>query len=103
MSDNQIDRQANELMAEMLKAIAHPLRLSILQILIENETNVGDLALRLDSPQAVISQQLKVLRLNQLIEMRREGNFSIYRVRDENRQNLRKMIDCLHNCYDKRA
>jgi ArsR family transcriptional regulator, lead/cadmium/zinc/bismuth-responsive transcriptional repressor len=103
MSEIVIDRQANELMVELLKAIAHPIRLSIIQTLLAGENNVGELAKKIDRPQAVVSQQLKVLRLNRLIEMRRDGNFSIYSICDDYIQNMRKMIDCLYNCYDKRV
>lgn len=60
--------------AVMLKALAHPVRLQILDLLgQEGEACVCHLETRLDQRQAYISQQLAKLREAGLVKDRREG------------------------------
>ncbi|MGD2058103.1 MAG: metalloregulator ArsR/SmtB family transcription factor [Anaerolineales bacterium] len=60
--------------AEVHKALAHPTRLQILELLLEEgEACVCHMEARLDQRQAYISQQLAKLREVGLIEDRREG------------------------------
>ena len=48
--------------SEVLKAVAHPLRIRIVAILAEKDENVTALAETLEAPQAIVSQQLRILR-----------------------------------------
>jgi DNA-binding transcriptional ArsR family regulator len=84
--------------AEILKALGHPLRLAIVFLLLDGERNVTEICESLEAPQAVISQQLKVLKLNRLAETRRAGNQSFYRVADDKRRKLKKILGCLIGC-----
>ncbi len=60
--------------AAMLKALAHPVRLQILEVLEqEGEACVCHLESRLDQRQAYISQHLAKLREAELVEDRRDG------------------------------
>jgi len=60
--------------ADILKALAHPVRLQILQVLEqEGEACVCHLEAALDQRQAYISQQLAVLRAADLVIDRRDG------------------------------
>jgi len=60
--------------AELMKALAHPVRLQILEVLEEEgEACVCHLESRLNQRQAYISQQLGRLREAGLVEDRREG------------------------------
>lgn len=59
--------------AQLLKRLAHPVRLAILQILAEDEACVCHLEAALGYPQPYLSQQLAVLREGGLITDRREG------------------------------
>jgi ArsR family transcriptional regulator len=85
--------------AELLKAIAHPLRLRIVSILCQGEQHVGALAERLDVPQAIVSQQLRPLRMRDLVEVRRQDGFAYYRLSEAR---LRRVIRCLEGCVDER-
>ena len=49
--------------AESLKALAHPARLRVIAALCEQEESVIGLSQRLDVPQAILSQQLRILRM----------------------------------------
>ena len=59
--------------AQFMKTLAHPVRLSILNLLRDGEVCVCHLEAALDQRQAYISQQLAQLRAAGLVEDRREG------------------------------
>jgi len=66
--------------SELFKVLSHPVRLAILSILRDGEQCVCHIEAKLGLRQAYISQQLMVLREAGLIEDRREGWNSYYRV-----------------------
>lgn len=75
--------------ADMLKALAHPVRLCIVQGLIEKgECNVTHMQHCFDAPQSTISQHLQKLRAARIIEGRREGLEVYYRVSNEKIKDL---------------
>lgn len=59
--------------AQLMKTLAHPVRLAILDLLRDGEACVCHLEAALDQRQAYISQQLSLLRDAGLVEDRREG------------------------------
>jgi ArsR family transcriptional regulator len=81
--------------AEVLKAVAHPLRLRIVASLCEREAHVGDLAERLGASQAIVSQQLRILRSHGLVAATRSGGFARYRLVEKN---LKGLVRCMENC-----
>jgi DNA-binding transcriptional ArsR family regulator len=68
--------------AKVLRALAHPARLAILEHLRYQPACVCHLTAALDRPQAYVSQQLAILRDAGLIEGQRSGGFIFYRLRD---------------------
>ncbi len=68
------------LQADLLKALSHPTRLAVLEILRDGEQCVCHLEATLGLRQASISQQLMILREAGLVEVRREGLNMYYRV-----------------------
>jgi len=70
--------------AELLKVLAHPVRLCILRGLLEKgECNVGHMQACLGAPQSTISQHLQKLRAAGIVEARRDGLEMHYRVSHE--------------------
>jgi ArsR family transcriptional regulator len=69
--------------AEFFKALAHPLRIRILDELRDGEVGVNELCVRLDVEQSNLSQQLSVLRARGLVAGRKDGLSVLYSVRDE--------------------
>ena len=67
---------------EFLKALAHEGRLMILCHLAGGERSVTELEQLLSQRQAAVSQQLARLRLEGLVESRREGKTIYYRLAD---------------------
>lgn len=69
--------------AELFKALAHPVRIRILELLRSGEMTVTELQNRLEiEASSVVSQQLGVLRARQLVTGRKEGTSVYYRVVD---------------------
>lgn len=68
--------------AQILKSLAQPRRLMILDYLHSGEKSVGELAELLNLPQANVSQHLAVLRAQEIVATRREGNTIFYSLVD---------------------
>ena len=68
--------------AELMKLLAHPMRLQILDILRHESECVCHLTAVLGKPQPYVSQQLAVLRNAGLIDDEREGTNVFYRLAD---------------------
>jgi DNA-binding transcriptional ArsR family regulator len=68
--------------AEFFKALAHPLRISILDALRSGEIGVNELCARLKVEQSTLSQQLAVLRSRNIVIGRKEGLNVYYSVPD---------------------
>jgi ArsR family transcriptional regulator len=82
-------------LAEVLKAVAHPLRLRIVAILVEGDANVTELAEKLGAPQPIVSQQLRILRGHGLVSAEREDGFATYRLLE---RNLEGLVSCMERC-----
>jgi ArsR family transcriptional regulator len=78
-----MEDKACDLRAELLKALASPLRLRILDALRDGEKNVCELMDALGACQSTVSCHLGVLRTSGLVLDRREGTSVYYRVGDE--------------------
>ncbi len=68
--------------AEFFKALAHPLRIRILDALRAGEVGVNELSAQLKVEQSNLSQQLAVLRSRNIVVGRKEGNNVYYSVPD---------------------
>lgn len=69
--------------AEFFKALAHPLRIAVLDLLREGERGVNELSSLLSVEQSALSQQLAVLRNKNIVVARKEGLNVYYSVRDK--------------------
>ena len=82
MKKNPPDHELCERVASLFKTLSHPQRLFILRSLCENDLTVSDLEKACGASQPVISQHLTRMRLEGLVDSRREGNFVYYRLTD---------------------
>lgn len=73
-----------EKIARLFKAMAHPTRLRIVQLLARDVSCVDDMRESLGLKQPNISQHLAVMRGAQLVTFRRTGNRVCYGLADEN-------------------
>jgi len=79
--------------AMVLQALAHPVRLGVIEILARGARNCTQLYEELGCSQSLMSQQLKILREQGLIKIRKEGKqkFCVLQNRD-----FLKLFDCMH-------
>ncbi len=68
--------------AEFFKALAHPLRIRILEILADGSKSVNEIQQLTESEGSAVSQQLTVLRSKNIVTGSKEGNRVIYSLRD---------------------
>jgi len=81
--------------SEVIKALGHPLRLRLIAILCEDDEHVTGLAEQLGVQQSVVSQQLRILRIQGLVEVSRSNGFAYYRLAEPK---LRELIRCVESC-----
>lgn len=73
---------ALELIAVRFRALSEPMRLRLLNLLMQGEKSVGTLVEAAASSQANVSKHLAVLRESGMIAMRKEGPSTLYRIDD---------------------
>jgi len=71
------DRVYGEL-ARITKSMANPHRLEIIELLAQGEFSVEQIAEQTNLPVANASQHLQVLKVAQLVDISRQGNFIFY-------------------------
>ncbi|WP_422658020.1 ArsR/SmtB family transcription factor [Paenibacillus sp. EC2-1] len=77
-----MERGIQQFKADFFKALAHPMRIRILEILSQGERNVNELQGMIGSEGSAVSQQLAVLRAKNLVSTVKEGTTVIYSLRD---------------------
>jgi len=75
-------RPLSEIKAELFRALAHPGRVRVLEILRDGERTVAELVPLVGLEASHLSQQLAVLRRARLVSSRREGSTVIYTIGD---------------------
>ncbi len=88
-----------EFKAELFRALAHPTRIRLLEVLRSGEKSVTELQQELDIEAASVSQQLGVLRGNGLVSADRRGTSVFYRLR---RAEVTKLLDIARAIFDRR-
>ena len=68
--------------AGFFRALAHPVRIRILELLVKGDRSVQELQEALGLEQPVVSQQLSVLRSSNIVSGRKEGVSVRYGIRD---------------------
>ncbi len=70
-----------QISSEILRALAHPLRLRILEFIdLKGTTNVNKIYNYLKIEQSITSQHLKVLRLAGIVKQKKDGKFIHYSI-----------------------
>ena len=85
-------KKSCEEVALILKAMSHPQRLLILGHLLAGEKTVGELEEICDISQSQLSQFLSRMKLEGLLDSRKEGRYQYYFVADERLKHLMKTI-----------
>jgi len=88
--DRHLDRRV-----QMLKAVAHPVRMCVIAVLAERPLHVNAIAAHLQVAQPIVSQQLRILRMMGLVDTHRVGGLSVYELAEPH---LRDLMACLDRC-----
>lgn len=86
--------QERTIAAEVLKAMAHPIRLGVIELLAGGEKTVTELYEALDCSQSMMSQQLKLLSQQKLVALRKEGTQKYCSLCN---RDFLKVFDCMAN------
>lgn len=82
--------------AECLKTVAHPVRLRMIQLLLDDQYTVGELAADCKVPDNVASEHLRLMQRTGLLGSERDGRRVYYRVAEPH---LRKIIECIEGRF----
>jgi DNA-binding transcriptional ArsR family regulator len=85
-----VNQEVFAMQAEFYRVLANPKRLMILALLAKKEMSVGEIVTALDSKLANISQHLRVLRNQNIVSRRKEGQAVFYRLGDQ------RLMDACH-------
>ena len=77
---------------EILKAVAHPGRLQIVNVLLRNECRVGELAKALGAKQSLTSLQLSKLKSADVLKSRRDWNKVYYSLANNS---IKKIVESI--------
>jgi DNA-binding transcriptional ArsR family regulator len=88
-----MDKKVAEHISEILKVIAHSVRLQILELLRTKEMCVSDIVETLTGKQAITSQQLNMMKNKGVLCRRRNGTRVYYHIENKNVNKLMRCID----------
>ena len=80
--------------SEILRALAHPLRMKILEFIDKHKTiNVNKIYNTMKLEQSITSQHLRILRVTGIVETKRNGKFIHYSIDYSKLANVLKAIN----------
>lgn len=77
-----MNQNIQQFKSDFFKALAHPMRIQILEVLSQGDKNVNELQTILGSEGSAVSQQLAVLRNKNVVSGLKDGTSVIYSLRD---------------------
>lgn len=89
-----MENDVAEHVAEVLKAVAHPARLQIVELLVPGEMCVGDIVEAVGEKQAITSQQLNMMKDKGVLGSRRDGSKIYYHIENKN---VIRLLDCIYD------
>ena len=92
-----LDVEKLEMAASKLRAIAHPMRIAIIDLLNENQLSVTEIYKQLNIEQAAASHHLNILKSKGVLSSRRDGKKIYYSLKN---QTLTEIIDCINRCNE---
>jgi len=92
-----LDIDKLELAASKLRAIAHPMRIAIIDLLHEKQLSVTEIYEKLDIEQASASHHLNILKTKGVLASKRNGKKIFYSLKN---QTLTEIIECINRCND---
>ncbi len=98
MSKFNIDIEKLELAASKLRAISHPMRIAIIELLSgDSHLSVTEIYNALNIEQATASHHLNILKNKGVLVSKRDGKKIYYSLRNST---LTEIIECINRCND---
>ncbi len=98
MSNIDINISKLELAASKLRAISHPMRIAIIELLANGEKlSVTEIYEALNIEQATASHHLNILKNKDVLVSKREGKKIFYSIKNIT---LTEIIECVNRCND---
>jgi DNA-binding transcriptional ArsR family regulator len=79
--------------AECLRTLAHPHRLRMIQMLLQGQFTVGELAEACDLPSAMASDHLRLMQRTGFLDADKEGRKVYYRIAEPHLKNILKCVE----------
>jgi DNA-binding transcriptional ArsR family regulator len=92
-----LDQHKLEKAAGKLRAISHPMRIAIIDMLQHEPMCVTEIYERLDIDQASASHHLSILKNKEILLSHRKGKKIFYTLKH---QTLTEILDCINRCHD---
>jgi len=96
ISENLTDAEGLEWAAGCLRTIAHPIRLRIIQLLLQGPLPVGELAEACSIPSHMMSEHLRIMKDRGFLGCDRQGRKIFYRVIEPCLHDLMKCVQKKH-------
>ncbi len=94
----EINVEKLELAASKLRAVSHPMRIAVLDLLSqEQKLSVTEIYKALNIKQATASHHLNILKSKNILVSKREGKKIFYSLRNHS---LTDIIECINRCND---
>ncbi len=87
------DLEAMEQAAECLRTLAHPHRLRMVQMLLQGDYTVGELAEACKLPSAMASEHLRLMQRCRFLASKKEGRKVFYRVTEPHLKSILKCVE----------
>lgn len=95
-NNQELNKARIEKVAGMLKAIAHPTRLSVLELLDRGGAMcVNELMAKTDCEQSLLSHHLANMRAAGLLKTERKGQSIYYSIKE---QRITEVVNCIEKC-----
>lgn len=91
-----LDMEAMEQAAECLKVLAHPVRLRMVEMLMQGRYTVGELAEACDIQAHMASEHLRLMKLCGLLTAEKEGRCTYYLIMD---RHLEAIVNCIRTRF----
>ena len=89
------NKEKLEKAAFILKTVAHPTRLAIIDLLNQKAMNVNELSRALNCEQSLLSHHLTNMKLRGILSSQKDGQNVYYALKEKD---VVKLIACIENC-----
>lgn len=94
--DYRINKEKLEKAAFILKTVAHPTRLAVVDLLrLYERLSVNEIGEILDVEQSLLSHHLITMKLKGVLRSEKEGQSVYYSLKEKD---IPKLIECIENC-----